>query len=77
MQKRNDELHPVFCEDKASYILWFEAAHEMGSFESLAEKQLSGTFNEGLFQKEHLTEIFCLGKASIRKWREGLLLRLF
>ena len=58
MQKRNDELHPVFCEDKASYILWFEAAHEMGSFESLAEKQLSGTFNEGLFQKEHLTEIF-------------------
>ena len=52
------ELHPVFCEDKASGILWFEAAHEMGSFKSLAEKHLSGIFNEGLFQKEHLTEIF-------------------
>lgn len=24
------KLHPVFCEDKASGILWFEAAHEMG-----------------------------------------------
>ena len=45
-QKRNDELHLVFCEDKASDILWFEAAHEMGSFKSLAEKQLSGIFNE-------------------------------
>ena len=62
-RRGSDELHLVFCEDKASDILWFEAAHEMGSFESLAEKQLSGTFNEELFQKEHLTEVFAWGRA--------------
>ena len=69
--KRNDKLHPVFCEYKASDILWFEAAHEMGSFESLAEKQLSGTFNEELFQKEHLTEIFAWGRATSHPYGRG------
>ena len=79
-QKRNDKLHPVFCENKASDILWFEVAHEMGSFESLAEKQLSGTFNEELFQKEHLTEIFTWGRAISHPYgsgEKGYLLRLF
>ena len=57
-RRGSDELHPVFCVDKALDILWFEAAQEMGSFKSLAENHLSGIFNEGFFQKEHLTEIF-------------------
>ena len=70
-RRESDEVHPVFCEYKASDILWFEAAHEMGSFESLAEKQLSGTFNEELFQKEHLTEIFAWGRATSHPYGRG------
>ena len=57
-RRGSNELHPIFCVDKALDVLWFEPAHEMGSFKSLAEKQLSSMFIEGLFQKEHLTEIF-------------------
>ena len=42
-----------------------------GSFKSLAEKQLSGTFNEELFQKEHLTEIFAWGRAISHPYGSG------
>ena len=35
----------------------------MESFNSLVVKQVSGSFKEGLFQKEHLTEIFASGKS--------------
>ena len=43
----------------------------MGSFESLAEKQPCGTFNEELFQKEHLTEVFAWGGAISHPYGRG------
>ena len=70
-RRGSNELHPVFCENTASDILWFEAAHEMGLFKSPVEKQLSGTFNERLFQKEHLTEIFPWGRAISHPYGRG------
>ena len=42
--------------DKVSDFLWFEATHEMESFNSLVAKQVFGSLREGLFQKEYLTE---------------------
>lgn len=57
-RRGSDELHPVFCVDKASDILSFESAHEMESFNSLVAKQISGTFKEGLFQKKHSINIY-------------------
>ena len=70
-RRGRDELHPIFCVDKALDILWFEAAHEMGSFKSLAENHLSGIINEGFFQKEHLTEIFAWGRAISHPYESG------
>ena len=70
-RRGSNELHPIFCVDKALDVLWFEPAHEMGSFKSLAEKQLSSMFNEGLFQKEHLTEIFAWGRAISHPYGSG------
>ena len=40
--------------------------HEMDPFNRLVAKQVSGTFKEGLSQKEHVTEIYA--------WRMGLFL---
>ena len=62
-RRGSDELHPVFCVDRVSDVLWFEATHEMESFSSLVAKQVSGTLREGLFQKEYLTEFLHEAKA--------------
>ena len=72
-RRGSDELHPVFCVDRVSDVLWFEATHEMESFSSLVAKQVSGTFKEELFQKEPGTKIYAWSHfPSIRKERWAL-----
>ena len=43
----------------------------MESFNSFVVKQVSGTFKEVLFQKEHLTEIFAWGKSHFPSYGSG------
>ena len=69
-RRGSDELHPVFCVERASDILWFEATPEMESFISLVAK-FSGTLREELFQKEYLTEFLPGARAISHSYGSG------
>lgn len=72
----SDKLQPVFCVDKASGVLWFEATHEMESFNHLVAKVYS---KKGCVLEE-VDRDFCLGHGPLPihvEWREGEPLRRF